>query len=187
MKFDPISKSINNVGPDLGENRYNWSRGAITDSGIIYFPPRNSSRGILKIDTNTDNVTELNRNLLPERGNANLWISCAVALDGCIYCMPNKARRIMKIDANKNDAISSVGDDLGHAESKYIGIVVGIDGCVYGIPNRYNWILKYNPINDTTSYVGEEVDEGFLLQRKCFGKRRLYLCHHSRWSDNEDR
>ena len=76
----------------------------------------------------------------------------------------------MKIDPNNNDDISSVGDDLGHLEFKYIGIVVGIDGCVYGIPNWYNWILKYNPINDSTSNVGEEADEGFYCSRGPLGR-----------------
>ena len=61
----------------------------------------------------------------------------------------------MKIDPNNNDAISSVGDDLGDYRYKYIEIVVGIDGCVYGIPTYSKRILKYDPINDITSYVGE--------------------------------
>ena len=91
------------IGPDFnfGDNfgdRVKWDRGAITDSGIIYCPPVDSRRrGILKIDTNTDNVTELDRNLLPERGN-DMWVSCAAALDGCIYFMPYYAIQIMKLD-----------------------------------------------------------------------------------------
>ena len=39
-----------------------------------------------------------------------LWTSCAVALDGCIYFMPHNARRLMKLDPNNNDAMTSVGD-----------------------------------------------------------------------------
>ena len=58
-------------------------------------------------------VTELNANLLPERGD-NMLTSCAVAIDGCIYFMPYNARRIIKLDLNNNDAISVVGDDLGY-------------------------------------------------------------------------
>ena len=67
----------------------------------------------------------------------------------------------MKLDPNNGDAISSVGDDLEYGECKYIGTVVGIDGSVYGIPNLSNHVTKYDPINDITSFVGEETDTKF--------------------------
>ena len=156
-KFNPGDYSMTEIGPDFGTDAWKWSKGAITDSGIIYCPPGNEDHGILKIDTNTDNVTELDRNLLPERGKF-LWLSCAAALDGCIYFMPANARRIMKLDPNNNDAMTSVGDDLGDEEWKCIATVVGIDGCVYGIPFKSKRILKYDPINYIASFVGEEAD-----------------------------
>ena len=171
VKFDQVSKSITHIGPDLGDDGWKWYIGAITDNGVIYcvsYHPRR--RGILKIDTKTDGVTELDRNFLPQRGITNLWRSCAFALDGCIYCMPSKSYRIMKIDPNNNDAISSVGDDLGFGSCKYGGTVAGIDGCVYGIPYSSKRILKYNPINDTTSYVGEEAYEGFYCGGGALGR-----------------
>ena len=161
-KFNPVDKSMTHIGPDLlgGRHKGKWTRGAISGSGIIYCPPY-GDRGILKIDTNTDNVTELNRNLLPERGDGGMWDSCAAALDGCIYFMPHNARRVMKLDPNNNDAMTSVGGDLGHRRGNYTGTVVGIDGCVYGIPRYSSRIIKYDPINGTTSLVGKEADEHF--------------------------
>ena len=100
--------------------------GAITDDGIIYCIPDNYSNcGILAaIDTNTDTVTELDRNILPERGGDEddgimMWESRVAACDGFIYFMHHDARRIMKLDPYNNDAISSVGDDLGHGYFKY--------------------------------------------------------------------
>ena len=140
-KLNPLDKSMTHIGPDFGAGIRKWRRGAMADSGVIYCPPYHPDRGILKIDTNTDNVTELNVNLLPERGDC-MWESCAAALDGCIYFMPADARHIMKLDPNNNDAMSSVGDDLGDAWCKYIGTVVGIDGCVYGIPDSSRCIVK---------------------------------------------
>ena len=133
VKFDPVSKSITEIGPDFGGGMGSkWKQGAMTDNGVIYCPPCDD-RGILTIDTNTDTATELDANLLPEQGNG-MWLSRAAALDGCIYCMPyNRARRIMKIDPSNNNAMSSVGDDLGDDYCKYWGTVVGIDGCVYGM------------------------------------------------------
>ena len=165
VKFNPVDKSITHIGPDFGDDiRMKWRKGAMTGTGVIYSVPCNEHRGVLKIDTNNDNVTELSRNLLPEQGQYNMWTSCAAALDGCMYFMPCGAHRIMKLDPNNNDAMSSVGDDLGD-EWLYIGTVVGIDGCVYGIPSGTKRIVKYDPINDITSYVGEEADKVF----RCFG------------------
>ena len=153
VKFNPVDNSMTLIGPDFGDG-HKWTRGAMTESGIIYCPPYNSlTNGILKIDTNTDNVTVLDINFLPEQ-DYYMWVSCAAALDGCIYFMPYMARRIMKLDPNNNDAMSSVGDDLG--DGTYSVTVVGIDGCVYGIPCNTKRILKYDPINDITSFVGKE-------------------------------
>ena len=162
VKFNPVDKSMTDIGPDFGTHGWKWWGGAITGSGIIYCStPFNLNGGILKIDTNTDNVTELDFNLLPEEGEGGMWRSCALALDGCIYYMPSDARRIMKLDPNNSDTMSSVGDDLGRNGWKYSGTVVGIDGCVYGIPSRSKRIVKYDPINDITSFVGEEPEEDF--------------------------
>ena len=160
-KFNPVSKSMTDIGPDFGGGR-KWHDGAMTDNGVIYCPPYNSIRhGILKIDTNTDTVTELNIHLRATERGAEMWTSCAAALDGCIYFMPCKARRIMKLDPNNNNAISNVGDDLGRGRWKYRGTVVGIDGCLYGIPHESERIPKYDPINDIISFVGEKADKFF--------------------------
>ena len=161
-KLNPLNKSMTHIGPDFGRDLVKWERGTMADNGIIYcLPSRGSNhRGILKIDTNTDTAIELDRNILPGRGCC-MWVSCAAALDGCIYFMPWHARRILKLDPMNNVAIC-VGDDLGDGLGKYLGIVVGIDGCVYGMPYNTNRIVKYDPINDTTSFVGEEADGYFV-------------------------
>ena len=170
MKFYPMDKSFAYIGPDLGGGEWDtWVKGAMANNGVIYCLPANSYRGILKINTNTDNVTELDINF-PERGGSNKWLSCDLALDGCIYFMPNNARRIFKLDPNNGDAVSSVGDDLGKGKWKYMGTVVGCDGCVYGMPNRTNRIIKYDPVNDTTSFVGEKADEDFLCTGGALGR-----------------
>ena len=172
VKFNTLDKSITHIGPDFDTNEwyFKWSKGAMTGSGIIYCAPYDSELGILKIDTNTDTVTALNANLLPERGQAEdgMWVSCAAALDGCIYFMPHGARYIMKLDPDNNDAVSYIEYDL--VNKSYVGTVVGIDGCVYGIPSPdCHHILKHDPVNGVTSFVGEEVDKIF----KCTGDGAL--------------
>ena len=171
LKFNSVDKSMTYIGPDFGGGMGSkWKQGAMTDSGIIYCAPWEADRGILKIDTNTDTVTELNVNLLPERG-IEMWDSCAAALDGCVYFMPNMARRIMKIDPNNNDAMTSVGDDLGNGEFKYSGTVVGIDGCVYGLPNWSKRIIKYDLINGNTTYATTlHLEEGMYCRKGALGR-----------------
>ena len=39
IKFNPIDKSITEIGPDFGDDGRKWRRGAMTDSGIIYCIP----------------------------------------------------------------------------------------------------------------------------------------------------
>ena len=160
VKFNPVDKSMTRIGPDFGDDEWKWIKGAITASGVIYSLPCDDERGILKIDTNTDTVTVLNANLRPEQGHY-MWISCAAAIDGCVYFMPYMGHRVMKLDPNNNDAMSSVGDDLGNEQEKCCGTCIGIDGCVYGIPNCSKLIIKYDPINGITSFVGEVADEYF--------------------------
>ena len=118
------------MNPSLASDLTSVMIETMTGSGIIYCPPVNT------FDRGTDTVIELDRNILPERGGYMMWISCAAALDGCIYFMQSYARRVMKLDPNNGDAIFSVRDDLGGGICKYIGTVVGIDGCVYGIPDE---------------------------------------------------
>ena len=171
VKFDPVDKSMTEIGPDFGYGSRKWKGGAITGNGIIYCPPcKGLDHGILKIDTNTDNVTILDFNRFPEQGCEPMWNSCALALDGCIYFMPCKANHIMKLDPNNNDAMTSVGDDLSdhNVRFKYSGTIVGIDGCVYGIPNYSKRIVKYDPINGTTSFLGE-VTFYFCCGNGCLG------------------
>ena len=54
---------------------------------------------------------------------------------------------------------------------KYDGtVVVGIGRCVYGIPCYSEYIMKYDPINGTTSIVGEEGDEVFQCKGGALGR-----------------
>ena len=60
----------------------------MTDSGVIYCPPDGNRGILLKIDTNPDNVTELDRNLLPEQGDKDMWTSSCdpLSMDASTSC-----------------------------------------------------------------------------------------------------
>ena len=159
VKFNPVDKSLTEIGPDFGDDEYKWGCGVRDNNGSIYCAPYLADH-ILKIKTNDDTVETLDDVELPETGDG-LWQSGALAPDNHIYYMPSAASRIMRLNPD-NDTLSSVGDDLGGGYTcKYSGTVVGNDNCVYGIPYYTTRIAKYNPADDpnTTSTVGEEAEK----------------------------
>ena len=50
---------------------------------------------------------------------------CTATLDGCIYFMTYNAHRMLKLDPNNNETMSSVGDNL-RSGWKYIGTLMGL-------------------------------------------------------------
>ena len=173
VESSTTSMSMKEIGPDFGYGPWNkWGKGVLTPSGIIYCIPY-CSDSVLKIDTNigqtNGNVTIMNA-ILPEKGEYK-WLSGAISkIDGCIYCMPNTARRILKIDP-VNDTVESVGEDLGGQAHKYWGTVADENGIIYGIPCNSTRIIKIDPtptiqcdadagtISTSTSIVGKEADK----------------------------
>jgi hypothetical protein len=162
VKFNPIDKSLTEIGPDLGDGGLKWMCGVLANTGSIYCAPYLADH-ILKINTNDGTVETLDDVELPETGHM-LWASGALAHDNTIYYMPYRAHQIMKLNPD-NDTLSSVGDDLGYGwfkYRKYGGTVVGKDYCLYGIPYDNTHIIKFDPTNsDTTHTVGEEAEFGF--------------------------
>ena len=162
VKFNPLDKSLTEIGPDFGEGGYKWMCGVRDNNGNIYCAPYNAKH-ILKINTIDGTVETLDNVELPETGY-ELWWSGALAADKNIYYMPYGARQIMKLNPD-NDSLSSVGDDLGHG-GRYRGTVVGNDDSLYGIPSFATRNVKYNPADsDTTSFVGGEAEGYFVCDK----------------------
>jgi hypothetical protein len=160
VKFNPLDKSLTEIGPDLGEGGAKRLCGVRANTGSIYCAPFLPDH-ILKINTNDGTVETLDDVELPEIGYG-LWASGALATDNSISYMPYSVRRIMKLNPD-NDSLSSVGDDLGEGGWKFSGTVVGNDDFVYGIPYNATSIVKFDPTNpDITSTVGEEAEELFM-------------------------
>jgi hypothetical protein len=157
VKFNPLDKSMTEIGPDLGEGGWKWQCGVLANNCSIYCAPFRADH-VLKIDTIDGTVETLDNVRLPETGSG-LWKSGALAPDNSIYYMPYNARRIMRLNPD-NDSLSSVGDDLVGKGWKYSGTVVGSDDCVYGIPYYATRIVKFDLTNPrTTSTVGEETEK----------------------------
>jgi len=50
VKFNPLDKSMTEIGPDLGDGGAKWMCGVLANTGIIYCAPFHADH-ILKIDT----------------------------------------------------------------------------------------------------------------------------------------
>ncbi len=170
MKFNPKDKSWTAIKGGLHEEGKEsgilllWDTGVLAKNNCIYCTPVDSGPDarILKIDTTIESAILLDAKLPEpnEDGTCSRWISGVLALDGCIYFMPHNARSILKIDP-KNDAISSVGDDLGNGMWKYSDTILGSDGFIYGIPDFSNRIIKFNPVSFDISTVGKIASMNF--------------------------
>ena len=184
LKFNPTDKSSAPIEPDLGD-RYKYDGGTEDEKGCIYCTPHDcwNTRGMLKIETNTDNVTILDaRPPEEEEGQHNTgtgryfkWTKGALGLDGNIYFMPmDFASPILKLNTD-TDTFESVGDELGEGQysGRYCWAVRCIDGCIYGIPNMSNHIVKYDPVSQVTSCVGKKHTRHFNFGGN--GQRWVYL------------
>jgi hypothetical protein len=180
VKFNPIDKSLTEIGPDLGGE--GWGKlmcGVRANNSSIYCVPFKAGH-ILKINTIQGTVETLTDIEMPETGHY-LWASGALSQDNNIYYMPSHAHRIMKLNPD-NDTLSSVGGDLGEGGyGKYRGTVVGNDDCVYGLPYDVTRIVKYDPTNpDTTCTVGEEAKKRFECRNGVLaGDGYIYAANYS--------
>jgi hypothetical protein len=166
VKFNPLDKSLTEIGPDLGNRRCKWRCGVRAKNGSIYCAPYYAEH-ILKINTNDDTVETLDDVELPQTGGA-LWASGALAQDNFIYYMPDHARRIMKLNSH-NDTLSSVGANLGGGP-KYCGTVIGNDDYVYGMTDDATCIVKFHPANPyIISNVGGVAEEDFMCDKGVVG------------------
>ena len=83
----------------------------------------------------------------------------------CIYGIPYHGNKFLKYNI-KTQTSELVGDDLGVGDDfgddylKWMSGAVADDGCLYCFPLKHNRILKFNPNDDTTIFVGEEMEIG---------------------------
>merc|ERR1719491_175456 len=67
--------------------------------------------------------------------------------------MPLSARYILRFDI-RTEQMSLIGPDLGEGIWKYSGTVLGDDGCIYGVPANARQVLRYNPADKTSTFIG---------------------------------
>ncbi|MFN3802191.1 hypothetical protein [Belliella pelovolcani] len=84
---------------------------------------------------------------------------------------------------SSRNATQYIGDDLGQFGAKYFGMALAINGCLYCTPWNGERVLKIDPTNDTTTFIGSI----FIGNSKWIGMAahtngKLYAARNSRAS-----
>jgi hypothetical protein len=157
LKFNPVDKSMEMIGPDFGEND-SWCGGVLAKNGRIYCPP-NSCHNMLRIDTIAGTVETIDLDLqlqLPRNGR---WRSGAIGRDECIYYLPSSphTKDILRLDPD-TDNLSVIRVPLS-CRSGYSATVLGKDGCIYGIPKSFeDCVIRFDPMEpENISYFDKYI------------------------------
>ena len=84
--------------------------------------------------------------------------------DNCIYCIPQSATRVLKIDP-RDESLSFVGPSLPGKYKWYGGLVGKSDGAIYGIPQNSGSVLRILPKADGSVSVTLHGDLGTGLHQ----------------------
>ena len=127
-----------------------WSGLVKGRDNCFYCLPFNAGQ-ILKIDPSNDLTTLVGE----EYDGCDKWCN-GFAHKDFIYGIPCQSNNFLKCNT-KTKTSELVGDDIEDAYGKWMSGAVADDGCLYCFPFDHNRILKFNPNDDTTVFVGEKI------------------------------
>ena len=158
VKFSPVDKSMEMIGPDLGDDK-SWDCGVLANNGCIYCPPDCLRNGkMLKINTKDGTVVTFDTE---DEG----WISGALGADNCIYYMPlswyANMNHVLRVDPH-TDTLSYIRVP----SSRCVGTVLGKDNCIYGLsipsmvpfhPSSKFSVIRFDPMEpENISYIAND-------------------------------
>ena len=86
------------------------------------------------------------------------WIGAALAPDGCIYALPGKCKRVLRI-CPADQTAAEYGDDLtplfDGLDFPWHETVVGNDGKIYGVPLQAQNVLMFDPSTGRAEVFGD--------------------------------
>lgn len=133
---------------DYGQGRCG---GALHPDGNIYMSP-NASTKYVKLNTSGDSVTEL---ITGYSGGGAKWHSSVLAPNGCVYSpTANGSLKPLKYNPITNIA-TQIGALNGVVYGSYSSALAP-NAMIYCTPHRAGRVMKVNPSNDTTAYIGTD-------------------------------
>lgn len=167
LVIDPQTDECIQIGPNY-PGKFKWLRGIQASNGIVYGLQCHASE-VLRIDATEsgDDLDKVKISTLKvpydsffddpderERERHMIWKyhgGSISSVDGCIYCIPQSATRVLRIDPVK-DECSFVGPKLD-GKYKWYGGLPAKDGCVYGIPHNSGSVLRICPSSEESANV----------------------------------
>ena len=163
--FDPSNNTWELVGPTFREGDKKWNRPAMSSvDDCLYACPRlcayDHVAKMLQIDTRNGTVQTVGGSVLTLEGIAQhrnkhgLYGDSVAAADGCIYGVPQGARRVLRFDP-RTKKLSTFGELGGHV--KYEFGVVGPNGrFIFCIPQNAARVLCIDTETQTCEFIGDD-------------------------------
>ena len=97
LKIDSANNDWTIIGDRIFNDRYcsGWGRPVLGADKCIYFPPSGHNQ-VLKFNPSTQHLSLIGGSYGIER---NKWVCAVLASDGFVYCLPDAADDILKIDS----------------------------------------------------------------------------------------
>ena len=155
----------------LPEGGWKWHGGQTTQDGQVWGIPSNHE-GVLRISPQANGEDLIT--VIPGPGGEPLiggrhrddgkykYLGGIVSpVDGCMYCIPSDADRILRVDPS-TASCTYVGRDLSRlaqgqsrGQNKWQNGFAGSDGCMYAIPLKCERVLRIDPTKeDCASLIG---------------------------------
>ncbi|KAI2490227.1 hypothetical protein MHU86_24356 [Fragilaria crotonensis] len=161
LVIDPTVEppTVKPIGPSF-DGEYKWLRGVRMSTGIIYGIPCHAD-AILRINPENDSVSTIEWDDTdpgaPTKGMPWKWHGGNISrLDGCLYCIPQYAEYVLKIDPVTETTSFLMGDGPLVGRNKwYGGLVSPIDDAIYGINQNAKGILRIDPGTQKVTVHGD--------------------------------
>jgi hypothetical protein len=167
VKFDPLDKSLTEIGPDFGEGILKWMCGVRVNTGSIYCAPFNNiyymplnARRILRLNPDNDSLSSVGGDLEGRRWWK--YKETVVGNDDCVYGIPYAATRIVKYNPVDPYTTSTVREEAEEGFYCGNGVLVG-DGDIYAV-NGAGQVLQIDTPRNTTPglCIEESIQEDFF-------------------------
>lgn len=150
------------IGPKF-KGEFKWLRGVRANSGIIYAIPCHAD-SVLRIDPETDEVSTIawdyDDPMSPPKGLPWKWHGGNIStIDNCLYCIPQFAETILKLDT-VTEKISFFGGPFP-GRNKFYGGLVGKDNAIYGICQNSTGVLRIDVEQQTAKIHGSFPEGGY--------------------------
>ena len=154
LRIDPSTGAVEYVGPDFSNAPFKWLRSVqCPRTGAIYGLPCHHD-AVLKIVPSRVVGRDGARGPpavslvgLGACGSGDWKFHGGVLSpdDGCFYCIPQFAERVLKIDP-RTDACELIGASFP-GRNKWYGGLLGTDNRIYGVPQNASGVLRIDPRN----------------------------------------